>query len=93
MKYSNACLRLFVVILQNLRCLHGKVQYTNDQCCDKISVNNVNLVIQPEIASGKHFCISLTRAPLNVKKAPLNVKIGITIKCNTPMINIVIRSL
>ena len=21
----------------------GKVQYTNDQCCDKISVNNVNL--------------------------------------------------
>ena len=23
----------------------GKVQYTNDQRCDKISVNNINLVI------------------------------------------------
>ena len=64
----------------------GKMQYTNDQHCDKISVNNVNLVIQQQIASGKHFRISLTNVPLNVK-------IGIMIKSNTPMINVVIRSL
>ena len=60
----------------------GKVQYPNDQR-DKISVNNV---IQQLIASGKHYCISLT-------KAPLNVKIGMMVKCITPMINIVIKSL
>ena len=54
--------------------------------CDKISVNNVNFVIQQQIASGKHYCISLT-------KAPLNVEIGMMVKCNTPMINVVIKSL
>ena len=56
------------------------VSYPNDQCCDKISVNNVNLVIKQQIASGKHFCISLT-------KAPVNVEIGVLV------INIVIKSL
>ena len=60
--------------------------YTNDQSCDKISVNNVNLVIQQQIASGKDYCISLI-------KAPLNMEIDMMIKCNTPMINVVIRSL
>ena len=58
----------------------------NDQRCDKISVNNVNLVIQQQIASGKHYCISLT-------KAPVNVEIGMVVKLNTPKINIVIKSL
>ena len=48
-----------------------------DQCCDKISVNNVNLVIKQQIASGKDYCISLTIAPLKVK-------IGMVVKCNTP---------
>ena len=62
------------------------VQYTNDQRCDKISVNNVNLVIQQQIASGKHYCISTT-------KAPVNVEIGMMVKLNTPKINIVIKSL
>ena len=38
----------------------GKVQYTNDQRCDKISVNNVNIVLEQQIASGNHYCISLT---------------------------------
>ena len=60
--------------------------YANDQRCDKISVNNVNLVIQQQIASGKQYCISLT-------KAPVNVKIGMIVKLNTPKINIVIKSL
>ena len=64
----------------------GKVLYANDQRCDKISVNNVNLVIQQQIASGKHYCISLT-------KAPVNVKIVIMVKLNTPKINIVIKCL
>ena len=67
MRYSNPCLRLFVVVLQD-------------------SVNNVNLVIQQQIASGKDYCISLI-------KAPLNVEIGMMVKCNTLMINVVIRSL
>ena len=62
------------------------VQYPNDQCCDKISVNNVNLVIKQQITSGKDYCISLTIAPLNVK-------IGMMVKCTTPMINVVIRSM
>ena len=53
----------------------------DDQCCDKISVNNVNLVIKQQIASGKHFCTSLTIAPLNVE-------IGVMLKLNTSMINI-----
>ena len=57
-----------------------------DQRCDKISVNNVNLVIKQQIASGKDYCISLTIAPLNVE-------IGIVIKCNMPMNNVVIKSL
>ena len=57
----------------------------NTQRCDKIYVNNVNLVIQ-QIASGKHYCISLT-------KAPLNVEIGVMVELNTPKINIVIKSL
>ena len=52
---------------------------------DKTSVNNVNLVIQQQIASGKHYCISPT-------KALLNVEFGMII-CNTPMINVVIKSL
>ena len=51
-----------------------------------VSVNNVNLVIKQQIASGKHYCISLT-------KAPLNVEIDMMVKCNTPMINVVITSL
>ena len=37
-------------------------------------------------ATGKHYCISLT-------KAPLNVEIGVMVKINTPMINVVIKSL
>ena len=64
----------------------GKVQYPNDQCCDKISVNNVNLVLQQQIDSGKHFCISL-------RNAPLTVKIDMMVKYNTPMIKVVIKSL
>ena len=32
---------------------------------DNIYVNNVNLVLQQQIASGKHFCISLTKALLS----------------------------
>ena len=48
----------------------------NDQRCDKIYVNNVNLVIQQQIASGKDYCISLI-------KAPLNVEIGMMVKSNT----------
>ena len=59
------------------------IVYPNDQRCDKISVNNVNLV---QIASGKDYCVSLT-------KAPLNAEIGMMVKCNIPMINIVIKSL
>ena len=43
------------------------------------SINNVNLVIQQQIAS-------------SISVVPLNVKIGIMIKSNTPMINIVIDS-
>ena len=39
-----------------------------------------------QIASGKHYCISLT-------KALLNVEIGIVVKLNTPKINIMIKSL
>ena len=54
--------------------------YTNDQRCDKISVNNVNVVIQQQIASGKHCCISTT-------KALVNVYIGMMVKLNTPKIN------
>ena len=62
------------------------VKYRNDQHCDKISVNNLNLVIKQQIASGKHFCISLTIAPRNVE-------IGMMEKLNTSMINIVIKSM
>ena len=62
------------------------VQYPNDQRCDKISVNNVNFVIQQQIASGKHYCISLT-------KASLNVEIGVMVELNALKINIVIKSL
>ena len=47
---------------------------------------NVNLVIKQQIASGNHFCISLTIAPLNVD-------IGVVVKPNTPMISSVIKSL
>ena len=46
------------------------------------SLNNVNHITQ--IALGKDYCISLT-------KAPLNVEIGMMV--NTPMINVVIKSL
>ena len=53
---------------------------------NKISVNNVNLVKQRNIASGKQYSISLT-------KAPVNVEIGMVVKLNTPKINIVIKSL
>ena len=52
----------------------------------EISVNNVNLVIQQQIASGEYFCISLI-------KAPLIVKIGVMVKINTSMIKVVIRCL
>ena len=57
------------------------VLYPNDQCCDKISVYNVNLVIKQQIASGKHTI------------APLNVEVGVMVKLNTPMINIVMKSM
>ena len=50
---------------------------------DKISVN---LVIQQQIASGEHYCISIA-------KAPVKVEIGMMVKFNTPKINIVIKSL
>ena len=48
-----------------------------------MSVNNVNLVIKQQIASGKDYCISLTIAP----------QIGMVVKCNTAMNNVVIKSL
>ena len=51
------------------------VEYPNDQRSDKIDA------IQQEIALGKHFCISLT-------KAPVNVKIGVIVKLNPPMIKL-----
>ena len=37
-------------------------------------------------SQAKHCCVSLT-------KAPLNAEIGVMVKLNTPMINIVIRSM
>ena len=45
-----------------------------------VSVNNVNLVLQQKIASGKDFCISLTKA----------VEIDVIEKLNTSMINVVL---
>ena len=73
--------------LLNVKFFYDSIaQYPNDQHCDKISVNNVILVIQQQIASGKHYCISLT-------KAPLNVEIGVMVELNTPKINIVMKSL
>ena len=62
--------------------LHDSIlQYLNDQRCDEISVNHVNLV---QNSFSKHYCISIT-------KAPPNVEIGVVVKLNAPMINIVIN--
>ena len=58
-----------------------KAQYPNDQHCDKISVNHVNLV------QNRQALLYLTNI------APLNVEIGVMVKVNTSMTNIVIKSL
>ena len=60
----------------------GKASYPNDQHCDKIYVNNAK---SSQIASGKHYCISLT-------KGPVYMEIGMLVKSNAQMINVVIRS-
>ena len=51
----------------------GMMIKCNTPMINVISVNNVNLVIQQQIASGKHYCISLT-------KALINVEIGVMVK-------------
>ena len=57
---------LYLTNKSSTKCGNWQVK-CNYQRCDEISVNNINLVIQQQIASGKDYCISLTKAPLNVE--------------------------